>query len=208
MKTISIVISLVVLTVSITTIPALGRAASIADNVGGNSNSNSNNNTSSSDNGNKLPSSGSTEQPVTAQKSGGRESLVLTAAPDKPEIAAGAAQTIHVKAAMDNGTGISDVTIQALVQDYVTGKQKVLLGGQTDDKGILDLTATIGPHAKTGQFLIVVNASKDNLQKQTVASGFVVNEKSSGGGSSSSSGGGSSSGSGGSKSKCSGSSCK
>lgn len=182
---------LLVVALSMIMIPSFYvKAASIADNMGGNNT------------GSPLASSGSTEAGLTARTdANSAKSLVLTAATDKPVVAAGASQTIHVKAAMDNGTGIPDVTIQAIVQDYVTGKQRVLLGGQTDDKGMIDLTATIGPHAKTGQFLVIVNASKDNLPKQTIATGFTVNEK--GGSSSSGSTSGSSSGA-----KCSGSSCK
>lgn len=203
MKQIVMVMATLALTLAIIMMPAsVVRAASIADNMGG---SGGNNSTITSNT--PLSSSGSTEAGLTASTdANSAKSVVLTAATDKPVVAAGGSQTIHVKAAMDNGTGIPDVTIQAIVQDYVTGKQRVLLGGQTDDKGMIDLTATIGPHAKTGQFLVIVNASKDNLPKQTIATGFTVNEK--GGSSSSGSTSGSTSGSSSSGAKCSGSSCK
>lgn len=146
-----------------------------------------------------LASAGTTEQPANGESMA--KTLVLTAVADKPTIKAGDTQTIHIRTAMDNGTGIPDVTIQALTQEYNATNQKVLLGGQTDNKGNLDLTVTTGPHAKPGQFLIVTNASKDDI-KSSVASGFAVTET--GKGSFSSSSSSSSSGSG----KCSGSSCK
>ncbi len=156
--------------------------------------------TSSSDNNTNtsakaLSTSGTTEQPPSAKAAA--ETLVLTAVADKPLIKAGASQTIHVRAAMENGTGIPDVNIQTLVQQYNSSTQKVLLGGQTNDKGALDMTAAIGPHAKAGQFLIIANATKGDL-KSSVASGFAVSDSGSSSSSSSSS----------SSTKCSGSSCK
>lgn len=140
-----------------------------------------------------LSTSGSTEQPVGGESMA--KSLILTAVAEKPFIKAGDKQTIHVRTAMDNGTGIPDVTVQALTQEYNSTTQKVLLGGQTDVKGNLDLTVTTGPHAKPGQFLIVANATKGDI-KQSVASGFAVTD------------GGSSSSSSSSSGKCSGSNCK
>lgn len=163
------------------------QAASMSDVQSGSSNNNSN-----------LTSSGSTEpQPINNNSN----SLVLTAIPDKGIIAAGDTQTIHIKAATANGTGIPDLLIQALVMDYATGKQKVLLGGQTNEKGELDVMAAIGPHAKSGQFLVIVNATKDN-KKSSIATGFAAVEK----GSASSSG--SSTMTKDSKGRCSGSGCK
>lgn len=154
----------------------------------------------SSDNSNStLSASGSTEPQPTNNNS---KTLVLTAVPAKPVISAGATETIHVKAATDNGTGIPDLLIQALVMDYATGKQKVTLGGQTNEKGELDLQAAIGPHAKSGQFLVIVNATKDD-KKSSIATGFAAMEKGSSSGSSSSSTMTKDS-----KGRCSGSSCR
>lgn len=144
-----------------------------------------------------LTTSGSTEpQPINNNSN----TLVLTAVPDKAVIAAGDTETIHIKATTDNGTGISDLLIQALVMDYATGKQKVILGGSTNAKGELDVSAAIGPHAKAGQFLVIVNATKDN-KKSSIATGFAATEKGSGGSSTSSM-------TKDSKGRCSGSSCK
>jgi hypothetical protein len=197
---------------AVMTMPAVIRAASIADNIGGTiqsgatetggNNITTSSSTSISSSGagaGALATSGTTEQ----APNGGSiaKTLVLTAVAEKPFVKAGDKQIIHVRTAMDNGTGIPDVTIQALTQEYNATNQKVLLGGQTDAKGNLDLTVTTGPHAKAGQFLIIANAAKGDL-KSSVASGFAVTESGSGAGSSSSS---SSSSSGG---KCSGSSCK
>lgn len=177
------VVSFLVITIGIIVPTKSILAASTSDNSPIGSNSASNNN---------LPSSGSTESQTAMNNT-----LVLTAVPDKPTISAGDTQVIHIKSAMDNGTGISDATIQVLVQDYQTGKQKVMLGGQTDDKGLLDVSAQIGPHSKAGQFFVVVDAVKDNL-KSKIGTGFAVTEKGSSSSSSSSSG----------SSRCSGSSCK
>jgi len=195
MKTIFIAIAIFI---AIMTMPTVVKAASISDS--------NNTSTSTSDNKGVLPASGSTEsQPGNSNS----KTLVLTAVPDKPTISAGDTETIHIKATTGNGTAISDATIQALVIDYVTAKQKVLLGGQTNDKGLLDISAAIGPHAKSGQFLVGINGTKDGIV-QGISTGFAVTGKDTG----SSSGGGSSSSSGSSsmktdsKGRCSGSSCK
>jgi hypothetical protein len=148
-----------------------------------------------------LQSVGSTEAPTNTTIA---KSLVVTAIPDKASISVGKPEIIHVKAAMENGTGLSNVTIRSMIIDYVTSKEKVLLGGKTDKKGELDLTAQIGPHAKPGQFLALVNATSPDGQQKGVSTGFVVTDssvKSSGSGSSSSS-------SKDSKGRCSGSSCR
>jgi len=151
-----------------------------------------------------LQSVGSTEAPTNSTVA---KSLVVTAIPDKPSISVGKPEVIHVKAAMENGTGISNVTIRSMIIDYVTSKEKVLLGGKTDKKGELDLTANIGTHAKPGQFLALVNATSPDGQEKGVSTGFVVTDssvKSSGSGSGSSGGGSSKD----SKGHCSGSSCR
>jgi len=151
-----------------------------------------------------LQSVGSTEAPTNSTVA---KSLVVTAIPDKPSISVGKPEVIHVKAAMENGTGISNVTIRSMIIDYVTSKEKVLLGGKTDKKGEIDLTANIGTHAKPGQFLALVNATSPDGQEKGVSTGFVVTDssvKSSGSGSGSSGGGSSKD----SKGHCSGSSCR
>ena len=117
--------------------------------------------------------------------------MFITAIPDKPVLTRGNTEGILVKAETDNGTAIPDVTIQSIVVDYATGKQKVVLGGQTNDKGEIKIAAAIGPHAHPGQFLVTVVGEKDGFNKSTVSTGFAVSAK-----------GSSSSG------KCSGSSCK
>jgi hypothetical protein len=185
------------------------RAASMSDapsqSIGQTSSSNNNsaignngfNNISSNSNDNqKLSPTGSTEA---ATNDTVANTLVLTATPDKPSVKIGSDEIIHVKAAMANGTGIPDATIKAIIIDYVTSHEKVMLGGKTDAKGALDLTANIGSHAKAGQFLAQVNGTKGDLHK-SISTGFVVTD---GGSSSGSSGGGS-----GTKGKCSGSSCR
>lgn len=143
-----------------------------------------------------LKTSGSTE----AQDTSGLNGLVLTVVPDKAAIKAGDTQGLHVKAVTDNGTAINNLPVSVLVEDYQTGKQKVVLGGKTDDKGTLDVSASIGQHAKTSQFIAIVTADKDGKNSK-VSTGFVVNEDTGSGGS----GGGSSTDS---KGRCSGSSCK
>jgi len=183
---------------AVMTMPSVVTAASIADNVPSQSNK-------------TLSVSGTTE-PSSTVSINGSNGLVLTAIPDKGIISAGDTIPIHIKATTNNGTGISDLLVQAVVMDYATGKQRVLLGGSTNEKGELDLLATIGPHAKSGQFFVAVNATKGDL-KSAIATGFAVNNKgdstSSGSGSS---GSGSSSSSSSmkkdSKGRCSGSSCK
>lgn len=175
--------------------------------IGQNSNSDNNNNTSSGNNGfnnidsvQKLSTSGSTEA---ATNDTVANTLILTAIPDKASISIGGAETIHVKAAMANGTGIPAADIKAIIIDYVTSHEKVMLGGKTDAKGMLDLTANIGTHAKPGQFLAQINGTKGDLQK-SISTGFVVTD----GKGSSSSGSSGSSGSTDSKGRCSGSSCR
>lgn len=183
--------------------PVLAASTSDSNNMGvgaiaaaGSSSSDNNTRTSG------LATSGTTEQAPGGESMA--KTLVLTAVAEKPFIKAGDKQVIHVRTAMDNGTGIPDVTVQALTQEYNATNQKVLLGGQTDAKGNLDLTVTTGPHAKAGQFLIVANASTKNDIKSSVASGFAVTDGSGSSSSSSSSSSGGSS----SKTKCSGSSCR
>lgn len=189
MKTILGIIVPIIAIIAVMTMPTASKAASIADNLPSLANK-------------SLSVSGTTEPGLTAN--GGR-GLILTAVPDRGIVAAGDAETIHVKATTNNGTGISDLMVQALVMDYATGKQRVILGGQTNEKGELDLIANIGPHAKSGQFFVAVNATKNDL-KSAIATGFAVNEK--GMGSSSSGSGSSGSMKTDSKGRCSGSSCK
>lgn len=130
------------------------------------------------------------------------KSLIVTAIPDKTTVSVGNPEVVHVKATMENGTGLSNVTIRGMIIDYVTSKEKVLLGGKTDAKGTLDLTANIGSHAKPGQFLALINATAPDGQAKGISTGFVVTDK--GGSSSSDSGGGSKD----SKGRCSGSTCR
>lgn len=221
----NLVIALIALTaiiligVAITIAPIAVYAASTSDNpsIGqtsssSSSSSNNNNNSSSStastgnngfnsnNNNEKLSTTGSTEA---ATNDTVANTLVLTAIPTKASVGIGDSETIHIKASMSNGTGISDATIRAMIVDYVTAKEKVLLGGKTDSKGTLDLTANIGSHAKPGQFLAVVNGTKGDLHK-TISTGFVVTDGDRG----SSSSGSSSSSSSSSGGKCSGSDCK
>lgn len=203
MSPIIALIAIIAAIIAVTTMPVSIMAASMSDSGSSSTSaitaaSSSGNNTNTGTSTQALSTTGTTEQPPSTKAEA--KTLVLTAVADKPLIKAGASQTIHVRAAMENGTGIPDVNIQTLVQQYNSSTQKVLLGGQTNDKGVLDMTAAIGPHAKSGQFLIIANASKGDL-KSSVASGFAVSDI----GSSSSS---SSSGSSSSSSKCSGSSCK
>jgi hypothetical protein len=202
--TTSILILAIVAVLAIVITPIFVRAASISDNVGSTGQTSSNNtsgnngfnNISNNNDNQKLPTTGSTEASTNDTVA---NTLVLTAIPDKASVSVGSAETIHVKAAMSNGTGIPDATIKAIIIDYVTSHEKVMLGGKTDAKGLLDLTANIGSHAQAGQFLAQVNGTKGDLHK-SISTGFVVTD----GGSSSSSGGSSSD----SKGKCSGSSCK
>jgi hypothetical protein len=146
-----------------------------------------------------LTAIGSTEAPTNTTVA---KSLVITAIPDKPIVATGKPEIIHVKAAMENGTGLSNVTIRSMIIDYVTSKEKVVLGGKTDKKGELDLTANIGQHAKAGQFLALINATAPDGQEKGISTGFVVVDK---GGSSSSGSSGSTTDS---KGRCSGSGCR
>lgn len=182
------------------TIPMIQRisAASTSDSmnsgIGQNSNS-GNNGFNNIDTNQKLSTTGSTEASTNDTVA---NTLVLTAIPDKPSVSIGSAETIHVKAAMANGTGIPDVALKAVIIDYVTSHEKVLLGGKTDAKGMLDLTANIGTHAKPGQFLAQINGTKGDIQK-SISTGFVVTDSGKGS---------SSSGSTDSKGKCSGSSCR
>ena len=125
--------------------------------------------------------------------------MIVTAIPEKGEISKGSTESITVKAATDNGTGIPDVNIASIIVDYASQSQKVLLGGQTDAKGELVLTTQIGPHAHAGQYLVTVTAQKDGLDKQNISTGFAVTEKGSDSGSGSTTD---------SKGRCSGSSCK
>jgi hypothetical protein len=172
---------------------AIGQTSSSSNNTG----NNGFNNISSGNDNQKLSASGSTEA---ATNDTVANTLVLTATPDKPSVKIGSDEIIHVRAAMTNGTGIPDATIKAIIIDYVTSHEKVMLGGKTDAKGALDLTANIGSHAKAGQFLAQINGTKGDLHK-SISTGFVVTD------------GGSSSGSGSSNAKsssgkCSGSSCR
>ena len=189
-------------------IPRIAFAASTSDsnNMGIKASAVDNNNTNSANtnssdgiNTANLKTTGSTE----AQDTSGLNGLVLTVVPDKTSIKAGDTQGLHVKAVTDNGTAINNLPVTVLVEDYQTGKQKVVLGGKTDDKGMLDVSAAIGPHAKTSQFIAIVTADKDGKNSK-VSTGFVVNEDNGGG--SSSSGGSSKSTD--SKGRCSGSSCR
>jgi uncharacterized membrane protein len=102
--------------------------------------------------------------------------MVVTAILKKGEITKGGSETITVKALSENGTGISDVNVAATVVDYATQQQRVLLGGQTDKTGEVELTTQIGPNAHLGQYLVAISAEKDG-EKSTISTGFAVNDK-------------------------------
>ena len=176
MKTLLTTIALLAMIIPIVLSPTLAKAASIADTPsiipsGSNNDNNSTSVTISDNNTNNEPAK-----------------MFITAIPEKPLLSRGNTEGILVKAETDNGTAIPDVTIQSVVVDYATGKQKVVLGGQTDDKGEVKIAAAIGPHAHPGQFLVTIVGEKDGFNKSTVSTGFAVAAKDSG--------------------KCSGSSCK
>src|SRR5689334_16588199 len=63
------------------------------------------------------------------------QKIVLTAIPEKNPLTRGTTQSVAIKATTDNGTAIPDVSVQSIISDFATGKLRVLLGGQTDDKG-------------------------------------------------------------------------
>ena len=159
-------------------------AASIADNIQSNDN-----NTSSTSTSTSTSSSGEGASAVAV--AGTNNGLVLTAVPDKPTIRPGDSQTIHFKTQTTNGTALADSMIQAIIQDWTTGKQKMLFSGQTNDKGVFDITTNLGPHTVNGQYFVGANASNNN-SKSNVSTGFAVDSSSSID----------------SKGKCSGSSCK
>ena len=151
------------------------KAASIADNIQNNDNNTSSTSTSTSGEGASA-----------VAVAGNDNGLILTAVPDKPTIKPGDSQTIHFKTTTTNGTALADSSIQAIIQDWATGKHKMLLSGQTDDKGTLDITTNIGPHATNGQYFVGASANNNN-SKSSVSTGFAVDN---------------------SNGKCSGSSCK
>jgi len=146
-----------------------------ADNKGsdnGNNNDN-NNNTSSNSGSNPVRSSSGT---IGGEIQQAPKNMVVTAILKKGEITKGGSETVTVKALTENGTGIPDVNVAATVVDYATQQQRVLLGGQTDKTGEVDLTTQIGPNAHLGQYLVAISAEKDGL-KSTISTGFAVNDK-------------------------------
>lgn len=119
--------------------------------------------------------------------------MFLTAVPEKPIVSRGTTETVDISAKTDNGTGIPDVDIQSIIVDYASGHHKTILGGTTDDKGNVKVSAQIGPHAHPGQFLVTVQGVNDKFDTAQISTGFAVIDKVK----SSSSGG-----------SCSGSSCR
>ena len=164
--------------------PAIVRAASTSDN-------NNSISPSTSDSNNNSTSSATQDSAM---------KMFLTAVPEKGIISRGTTETIDISAKTDNGTAIPDVNIQSIVVDYASTHQKVILGGQTDDKGELKVSTAIGPHAHAGQFLVSVEGTHANFDKSVISTGFAVVNK----GSSSDSGSSSTD----SKGRCSGSSCR
>jgi hypothetical protein len=151
-----------------------------ADNKGSDSGS-SNNNNNNNDNNNSSSGGSNTGTRSSSGTIGGEappsaKNMVVTAILKKGEITKGGSETITVKALSENGTGISDVNVAATVVDYATQQQRVLLGGQTDKTGEVDLTTQIGPNAHLGQYLVAISAEKDG-QKSTISTGFAVNDK-------------------------------
>lgn len=163
----------------------LDRVASQSDTpiIGADNNANA---AKSSDSNNNNDSNNSSSNANTASRSssgtiGGEvppspKNMVVTAILKKGEITKGGSETITVKALTENGTGIPDVNVAATVVDYATQQQRVLLGGQTDKTGEVDLTTQIGPNAHLGQYLVAISAEKDGA-KSTISTGFAVNAK-------------------------------
>lgn len=140
-----------------------------------------NNNNNASPNDNNKSGGNSNPSPSTSATIGGEvqtapKNMIVTAILKKGEIEKGGSETITVKALTENGTGISDVNVAATVVDYATQQQRVLLGGQTDKTGEVDLTTQIGPNAHLGQYLVAISAEKDGT-KSTISTGFAVNDK-------------------------------
>ena len=138
-----------------------------------------------------LSTTGSTEQPPVPT---GPQKITLTIIPAKEIVGIGKSVNILISAKSENGSGIAGAKVVTDIGDYPTGKQRVLLGGTTDNKGELVVTPTIGTHAVAGQFLVTANASKSNFDDASVSSGFTVADRGSGSGSGSSGSGGGSGG--------------
>ena len=178
--------TLAFLTLVLISMPAIVRAASTSDMATPISptDSQSNNN---NDNQNQT----------SADQNNQSQPIILTATPEKDPLPRGATQTILITAKSENGTALPDVNIASVILDYATAKQKLFLGGQTDDKGEVKVSAQIGPHSKPGQFLVTIVGEHDGFKKSAISTGFAVTDSGSGSGSSSDS-----------KTKCSGSSCR
>jgi len=200
---------LILLTIGVVTLPGFLRAASIADNAqiqtGANSNSNSNSNSDSS--GGAIATAGSSTTTDEGETAGAAapQKMFITILPTKPIVSRGSDIGYTVTASTDNGTAISDANISSVVVDYATGKNKIISGGQTNDKGELKITTQVGPNLHPGQLLITALANHDGFDQSKASTGIIISDKGSGSSSSSSSSSSStSSGSG----KCSGSGCK
>ena len=195
-KTILIVSSLAVVILATCFIAGYGigsiAAASIADNIVTQTGANSNGSGAIASAG---TGSGSFSSSSSSSSNGG-QGITLTASADRGEIRAGSTQVIHIRALTNNGTAIADLPVQVLVKDYATGNQKLLLAGQTNERGETDVRAPISSNSSTGQYFVVISAEKGG-DKSTISTGFAVDEKGSSSSSSSSSSG-----------KCSGSSCR
>jgi hypothetical protein len=159
---------------------------------------------SMSDNQNPIVGSNTNTTSVTPQSTNNDTKMFITAVPEKGIITRGTTETIDISTKTDNGTAIPDVDIQSIVVGYASSHQKTLLGGATDDKGELKVSAQIGPHAHAGQFLVTVEGKHPNFDTAQISTGFAVVDKAKSGSSSS---GSSSSGSSSSGKSCSGSSC-
>jgi hypothetical protein len=152
--------------------PIIGAGSSDSNVAKSSDNNNDNNNNGNDSNTGTRSSSGT----IGGEVQPAPKNMVVTAILKKGEITKGGSETITVKALTENGTGIPDVNVAATVVDYATQQQRVLLGGQTDKTGEVDLTTQIGPNAHLGQYLVAISAEKDGL-KSTISTGFAVNDK-------------------------------
>jgi len=122
--------------------------------------------------------------------------MLLTILPDKPIVKPGSAIGYTITAQTENGTAIPDANLSSIIVDYGTGKNKMLMSGETNDKGEFRITTQTGPNTHPGQLLITAVGSHSGFTDAKASTGVIVGSGSSTASSSSSSG------------KCSGSSCK
>jgi|SRR5215831_11366334 len=184
-KNLIIVILLMIESASITaviTAPMESRviAASMADvqvQTGENSNSNS---------------SGAIAAAGSSSSGGGPGQMFITILPDKPVVSPGSGIGYIITARTENGTAIPDANISSIVVDYGTGKNKMLMSGETNDKGELKITTQTGPNTHPGQLLITAVGSHNGFNDAKASTGVIVDSSSSTD----------------SKGKCSGSGCK